>query len=214
LGANTDLYLDISTGNVYQKSSNIYGLICNITGPQGDPGPTGPAGANGASELWPQVINYSNTGAGAADVKNFTIGTTALAVAGDAVHIRTEVTTPPTDPTKIVKHLITVGSTTYQLQATLFNQTSGSFITYGITNFKFYLRQSAGVSYLNVRIDIQYKSLGVYGIATDLSGFARVNLELGVYTLGDPLTFTVDFSSCAASTANLFICEGINYKTA
>ena len=48
LGENTDLYLDTSTANVYQKQSGIWNLLLNIKGAKGDKGDTGLAGTTGA----------------------------------------------------------------------------------------------------------------------------------------------------------------------
>ena len=50
LGIDGDLYLDISTGDVFQKSAGSWGAIANITGPIGA---TGSAGTNGTDgSVW------------------------------------------------------------------------------------------------------------------------------------------------------------------
>lgn len=48
VGANGDLYLRTSNGDVYQKSSGTYSVIANLTGPTGATGAAGATGATGA----------------------------------------------------------------------------------------------------------------------------------------------------------------------
>lgn len=48
-GVNSDLYLDISNGDVYKKTAGSWNLITNIKGPQGATGATGAAGTNGTN---------------------------------------------------------------------------------------------------------------------------------------------------------------------
>lgn len=47
LGADGDMYLRTSNGDVYQKSSGSWAVVANIVGPIGPAGPTGPAGPAG-----------------------------------------------------------------------------------------------------------------------------------------------------------------------
>lgn len=48
-GVDDDLYLRTSNGDVYKKVSGSWGVIGNITGPQGATGATGAAGSNGSN---------------------------------------------------------------------------------------------------------------------------------------------------------------------
>lgn len=48
-GINGDFYLDVATGNVYQKASGSWTLQGNIKGPQGNTGATGATGPQGAT---------------------------------------------------------------------------------------------------------------------------------------------------------------------
>jgi hypothetical protein len=55
LGSNGDYYLDDATGNVYLRTSSVYNVVANITGPagiQGVAGPVGPTGPTGPSVAW------------------------------------------------------------------------------------------------------------------------------------------------------------------
>ena len=45
LGINGDFYLNVSSGDVYEKTSGTYGVVDNLTGPQGNKGDTGDPGA-------------------------------------------------------------------------------------------------------------------------------------------------------------------------
>lgn len=57
IGKNTDLFLDSTNGNVFQKQSNIWVLSANITGPQGPQGAQGIQGIKGdTGDQGPQGI--------------------------------------------------------------------------------------------------------------------------------------------------------------
>jgi hypothetical protein len=45
----TDLYLNTTNGDVYQKAAGVWGVVDNITGPTGANGANGAAGAAGAA---------------------------------------------------------------------------------------------------------------------------------------------------------------------
>jgi len=47
LGNDDDLYLNLTNGDVYEKSGGSWSVVGNIKGPQGDTGPTGATGATG-----------------------------------------------------------------------------------------------------------------------------------------------------------------------
>lgn len=47
VGVDTDLWLDGATGDVYQRASGLYALVCNIRGPAGPTGATGATGPQG-----------------------------------------------------------------------------------------------------------------------------------------------------------------------
>jgi hypothetical protein len=49
LGVNTDLYLNVSNGDLYQKSGGAWAIIDNLTGPTGATGSTGATGAAGSN---------------------------------------------------------------------------------------------------------------------------------------------------------------------
>jgi hypothetical protein len=62
LGIDGDYYLDNATGNVYQRSTGVYGLSSNIQGPAG---PTGAAGAAGAAgSVWRNGTSAPTSGLG------------------------------------------------------------------------------------------------------------------------------------------------------
>ena len=48
-GVNGDLYLNTANGDVYKKASGSWGVVANITGPQGATGSTGASGAAGSN---------------------------------------------------------------------------------------------------------------------------------------------------------------------
>ena len=47
LGQNDDVYLNLSNGDLYQKTGGVYSYVSNLTGPTGATGPTGPQGPAG-----------------------------------------------------------------------------------------------------------------------------------------------------------------------
>ena len=46
-GADSDIYLDTASGNIWLRNNGAWGLITNITGPRGEQGETGPIGPMG-----------------------------------------------------------------------------------------------------------------------------------------------------------------------
>lgn len=52
-GENGDLYLNTTTGEVYEKVSGVWSSVQRLQGPQGEPGPPGPAGTSEGDEgVW------------------------------------------------------------------------------------------------------------------------------------------------------------------
>ena len=75
LGTDGDYYLQTSTGSVFYNTSGSWGVIGNISGPQGVAGPQGPAGSIGTQGATGNGISSVVENAGGSLTFNFTDGT-------------------------------------------------------------------------------------------------------------------------------------------
>lgn len=205
LGLNGDLYLDIVTGNVYQKISGTYSLSCNISGPAGAVGQQGAPGSNGAALLWNPFVNYTNTGAGAGDIFVSTIPATAFAtpsngtLGGDQVVVAIEGYTTGS-------HLAIEGSIILSAGGVQF-----AFLNYPRAVFfkaNIYLTYTTAT---NIRIDCVYS---YYNSAGQQFGTSFIATTQNVsYTAGNTLALEVDFSALsAASDAVLVFSQAISNR--
>lgn len=210
LGVNTDLYLDNATGNVYQKSSNVYSLICNIKGPAGADGNTGAPGLDGrdgTSLLWNPYINYSNTGAGAGDIVTRTIPNDAFVNpsigqnGGDQVKL-------------LIEGFTTVPSTLGPLANAIKFTLGGNLFVVAFCGTRAFYILDIYITYINathLQIDGTIKYLDPNSLQVMSDGIINT-ITIG-YTAGSTIDFEADFSTFSvASQAKLVFTQAINYK--
>jgi trimeric autotransporter adhesin len=89
VGANGDMWLDTTTGDVYQRQEGVYVLVGNLAGPPGETGPVGPQGppgSGGGGGGVGTVTSISTAGAGISGGPITTAGTLAVTWNGPLVN--------------------------------------------------------------------------------------------------------------------------------
>lgn len=86
-GKDGDMWLNTTTGDVYQRQSGVYVLVADISGPAGSAGPAGPAGSQGSpGPPGGGVSSVGTSGAGIAGGPITTSGVLTVTWNGPAVN--------------------------------------------------------------------------------------------------------------------------------